>query len=159
MNTPTREAVAEDRRAVLQLLYEAHHREPCPFDQVLQAYPEARIVSFRYGINDRRKYDENEFRERMETLISMVEESGRVAIIETPSPTERGRWAIERNVKQLRRLAQSHPNAVLCDHWRYGEEYGWENSDGIHPTARAYRLYQGRALFRCVRRAMRKLEG
>lgn len=29
VEAPSSEAVAEDRRAVLQLLYEAHHREPC----------------------------------------------------------------------------------------------------------------------------------
>jgi hypothetical protein len=34
---------------------------------------------------------------------------------------------------------------------------GYENRDGFHPTARAYRLWQGPTLARCIKEAMAKL--
>jgi hypothetical protein len=132
-----------------------HH---VPFGQTLAAM-NVQIVAFRFGIPDRLQYDDVMFYAYMEALVSQAEAEGKVVILQTSSPVDlpSAERKVERNARAIRRLAEAHPLAVLCDHMRVGMAQGYENSDGIHPTARDYRLRQGPTLSRCIREAIDRL--
>lgn len=133
-----------------------------PWPDVLAAEP-ADIVTFRYGINDAKYYSERVFRRHVERLIELSEAAGMSVILETPSPTDFRdpviQAGVERNVAMLKKIARQRPSVTLCNHWDYGLKYGYENSDGIHPTVHSYEKWNGPKAAVCIRYAVRKRAG
>lgn len=143
--------------SALQLLLGVERVHTQPFLQAIAA-TDADIVTFRFGINDRRNYSAKVFLLVMEELVSLAEAAGKTVIIETPSPIERADILeeVQANVRVLRFVASRHPAAVLCDHNEVGYSLGFETIDRVHPTVRDYRLRQGRTAASCMRQAARK---
>lgn len=129
-----------------------------PWAEVLATEP-ATVITFKLGINDAKHLTHERFRENMNTLIDMTEAAGFQVVLETPSPTDvidmpRLQERIEHNVDILRNIAAARPSVRFCNHWGYGLQHGFENRDGIHPTAHAYEEWIGPKLATCILNAV-----
>lgn len=124
-----------------------------PFEKTIAAQS-ARIVIFRYGINDVKLYSSDRFAQIMDTMVTLAESAGKRVIIQTPTPVTQADLSdgVAQNAQAMRVLAEAHPRAVLCDLYAMAQAGGDAGAlaDGIHRNPTGVTL-DGQRTADCIR--------